>query len=236
MAAEAPNSVNGGIPHSNFYGLDISILFSILQLLISNKLALYTFVSILLSLLFKVCICSIAIWRRLQRRIASQQQNREAQNRRLTKTLLLISTVEILSWLPLTISNLLVIAFEVPVPLAILFSSVVLNYSNFVLNPIIYALRFQEFKQAVSFCYHRSHDTTINVKSSGRNNNTGFNASSISEMQTLGLCCCRRRKSINTRQCGQRNYRAHSLRQTTLSTNSSDLQLAFEQEVMDTRL
>ena len=214
----------------------LAILFSILQLLISNKLALYTFVSILLSLLFKVCICNIAIWRRLQRRIASQQQNREAQNRRLTKTLLLISTVEILSWLPLTISNLLVIAFEVPVPLAILFSSVVVNYSNFVLNPIIYALRFQEFKQAVSFCCHRSHDATINVKSSGRNNNTGFNASSISEMQTLGLCCCRRRKSINTSQCGQRNYRAHSLRQTTLSTNSSDLQLAFEQEVMDTRL
>ena len=42
----------------------LAILFSILQLLISNKLALYTFVSILLSLLFKVCICNIAIWRR----------------------------------------------------------------------------------------------------------------------------------------------------------------------------
>ena len=111
----------------------LAILFPILQLLISNKLALYTFVSILLSLFFTVCICNIAIWRRLQRRIASQQQNREAQNRRLTKTLLLISAVEISSWLPLTINNLLVIAFEVPVPLAILFTSVAVNYSNFVL-------------------------------------------------------------------------------------------------------
>ena len=214
----------------------LAILFSILQLLISNKPAFYTFVSILLSLLLTVCICNIAIWRRFQRRIASQQQNREAQNRRLTKTLLLISTVEILSWLPLTISNLLVIAFEVPVPLAILFSSVAVNYSNFVLNPIIYALRFQEFKQALSFCCHRSHDATMKVESSGGNKNSGFNASSLSETQTLGLCCCRRRKSINTRQCGQRNYRAHSLRLTTLSTTSSDLQLAFEQDVMDTRL
>ena len=94
----------------------LAILFPIPQLLISNKLALYTFVSILLSLLFTVCICNIAIWTRLQRRIASQQQNREAQNRRLTRTLLLISAVEILSRLPLTISNLWVIAFEVPVP------------------------------------------------------------------------------------------------------------------------
>ena len=97
----------------------LAILFPILQLLISNKLALYTFVSILLSLFFTVCICNIAIWRRFQRRIASRQQNREAQNRRLTRTLLLISAVEILSWFPLTISNFLVIAFEVPVPLAI---------------------------------------------------------------------------------------------------------------------
>ena len=206
----------------------LAILFPILQLLISNKLALYTFVSILLSLFFTVCICNIAIWRRFQRRIASQQQNREAQNRRLTKTLLLISAVEIFSWLPLTISNLLVIAFEVPVPLAVLFTCVAVHYSNFFLNPIIYALRFPEFKQALDFCCHRSHDATMNVEVSARNNNVGSNAYRISGMQTLGLCCCRSRNSINTIERGERNYRIHSLRPKTLSTNSSDLQLAFE--------
>ena len=41
---------------------------------------------------------------------------------------------------------------------------------------------------------------------------------------------------MNTCEGGQRNYRAYSLRPTTLSTNSCDLQLAFEQEVKDTRL
>ena len=215
----------------------IAILFSILQLLISNKPAFYTFVSILLIQLFTVCIGNIVIWRRFQRRIASQQQNREAQNRRLTRTLLLLSAVEILSWLPLTISNLLVTAFEVPVPLAVLFTCVAANYSNFFLNPIIYALRFPEFKQALDFCCHRSHDATMNVEEgSARNNNVGSNTYRISGMQTLGLCCCRSRNSMNTREGGERNYRVHSLRPTTLSTNSSDLQLAFEQEVMDTRL
>ena len=215
----------------------LAILFSIPQLLISNKPAFYTFVSILLSLLFTVCIGNIAIWRRFRRRIASQQQNREAQNRRLTRTLLLISAVEILSWLPLTISNLLVIAFEVPVRLAVLFTCVAVNYSNFVLNPIIYALRFPEFKQALDVCcHHRNHDATINVEGRGRNNNVGSNAYRISGMQTLGLCCCRSRNSMNSREGGERNYRVHSLRPTTSSTNSSDLQLAFAQEVMDTRL
>ena len=214
----------------------LAILFSILQLLISNKHGFYTFVSILLSLLFTLCIGNIAIWRRFQRRIALQQQNREAQNRRLTRTLLLISAFEILSWLPLTISNLLVIAFEVPVPLAVLLTCVAVNYSNFFLNPIIYALRFPEFKQALDFCCHRSNDATMNVEGSARNNNAGSNAYRISGMQTSGLCCCRGRNSINTIERGERNYRIHSLRPKTLSTNSSDLQLAFEQEVMDTRL
>ena len=208
----------------------LAILLSILQLLISNKPAFYTFVSILLSLLFTVCICNIAIWRRLQRRIASQQQNREAQNRRLTRTLLLISAVEILSWLPLTISNLLVIAFEVLVPLAVLFTCVAVNYSNGK------RLRFPEFKQALEVCCHRNHDAMINVEGSGRNNNVGSNAYRFFGMQTLGLCCCRSRNSMNTREGGERNYRVHSLRPATLSTNSSDLQLAFAQEVMDTRL
>ena len=214
----------------------LAILSSILQLLISNKPTLCTFVSILLSLLFTACSCNIAIWRRFQRRIASQQQNREAQNRRLTRTLLLISAIEILSWLPLTISNLLVIVFEIPVPLAVLFTFVAVNYSNFFLNPIIYALRFPEFKQALDVCCQRSHDATIKVEGSGRNNNVGYNAYRISGMQTLGLCCCRLRNSMNTIEGGERNYRIHSLRPKTLSTNSSDLQLAFEQEVMDTRL
>ena len=150
--------------------------------------------------------------------------------------MLLISAVEIFSWLPLTISNLLVIAFEVSVPLAILFTSVTVNYSNFVLNSIIYALRFPEFKQALDFCCHRRHNATMNVEGSARNTNTGSNTSRISEMQTVGLCCCRLRNSMNTREGRKRNYRAHSLRPTTLSTNSCDLQLAFEQDVMDTRL
>ena len=119
---------------------------------------------------------------------------------------------KILSWLPLTISNLLVIAFEVPVPLAILFTSVAVNYSNFVLNPIIYALRFPEFKQALDFCCHRSHDATMNVEGSGRKNNIRSNTSRISEMQTVGLCCCRLRNSMNTCEGGQRNYRITGFR------------------------
>ena len=39
----------------------LAILFSILQLLISHKIAFYLFVSILLSLLFTVCIGNIAV-------------------------------------------------------------------------------------------------------------------------------------------------------------------------------
>ena len=83
----------------------------------------------LISAAFITCERFYAVYWPLKHRILSMGAYHTAifiaQNRRLTKTLLLISTVGILSWLSLTISNPLVIDFEVPVSLAILFTSVV---------------------------------------------------------------------------------------------------------------
>ena len=181
----------------------LAILVSILENFISQKLAFYIFLSILLTSLFIVCCCNIAIWRKFQQRIASQQQNRAAQNQRLTKTLLFVSAVALLSWLPLTICNILVTVLEIQMPLRILFMAVVLNYLNFLLNPIVYALRIPEFRQAMAFC------------------------------------CVRRPVSIN-RKGDRRNKKAASLTPvtplTTSSTDPSHLELAFEQEVLDTKL
>ena len=130
----------------------LAILVFIFQLLISNKLAFYTLISIWLTFLLIVCCCNIAIWRKFQQRIASQQQNRAAQNQRLTKTLVFVSAVALLSWLPLTICNILVMVFQIQVPSSISYIAVVLNYLNFLLNPIVYALRIPEFRQAMPFC------------------------------------------------------------------------------------
>ena len=76
--------------------------------------AFYLQISFYLIPILIECGCNMGIWRTFQRQsIALQQQNRVSQNQRLTKTLLLVSTVALLSWLPLTISFLLTTVIKV---------------------------------------------------------------------------------------------------------------------------
>ena len=57
----------------------------------------YTIVVVIIT-----CAFNIAIWRKIKhRRVASQQQNKETQNVRLTKTLMFASILALVCWLPL---------------------------------------------------------------------------------------------------------------------------------------
>ena len=100
--------------------------------------------------------CNIIIWRTFQRQsIALQEQNRVLQNQRMTKTLLLVPTVALLSWLPLTICFLLTRVIEVLMPFHIFLIAVFLCYSNSFFNPLVCALRIPEFRQALVLWYFR---------------------------------------------------------------------------------
>ena len=69
---------------------------------ISLRHAVYIWSPYILILLFSVCGCNIGIWRKFQHgSVPSQQQNRALRNKRLTKTLLFVSVLALLSWLPL---------------------------------------------------------------------------------------------------------------------------------------
>ncbi len=80
----------------------------------------------------------------------------------------------------------------------------ILNYSNSFVNPIVYALRIPEFKQA------------------------------------LVLCCLGREAAINGEGDERRNNATAAVTPATqlriLRTDPSHINLAFEQEVMDTKL
>ena len=143
----------------------LAILVSIIAVLFyeynSFKVATLSWMSFPLSFLFIVCACNISIWRKVRmRNITLQQQNRAAsQNQRLTNALLFVSAISVLSWLPLVIVNYLVFVQGLDIPRRFLFVDIIniLNLSNSILNPFVYALRIPEFRQAlrVSCCSQR---------------------------------------------------------------------------------
>jgi len=113
-------------------------------------------ISYVITLLFIICGCSISIWRKFHHgSLLSQQQNRASQNKRLTKTLQFVSILALLSWLPLLIMNILAYVLEVSITWRFPLIATFLNFSNAFLNPVVYAFRFPEFRQALSSCCFR---------------------------------------------------------------------------------
>ena len=171
----------------------------------SNKLVVNSALSLfVLTLLIIVCGLNIGIWRRFhQGSMALQQQNRVLQNKRLTKTLSFVSIIACLSFLPINIS-FLISFFKVFIPSKLYLMTTFLCYSNSFFDPLVYALRIPEFKQA------------------------------------LRLCCFRRRAVMNWQGNEGRDNRAAALAPVTqlrtLPTDLCHLQLAFKQEIIDTKV
>ena len=175
----------------------------------SFKTAALSWMSFPLSFLFIVCGCNISIWRKVRKRnIALLQQNRAAfQNQRLTKTLLFVSAISVLSWLPLVVVNYLTVVQEVGGVITDLIVGIIniINLSNSILNPFVFVLRIPEFRQALSLCFSRRQAEVNRPGMEGRENM----AAVLTPVQ-------------------------HEM--TTLQPDSSQVQQTFEQEMIDTKL
>ena len=128
----------------------ISTLFSTTRFLFSFKLSMYYWIPCVLIITFIICGCNIGIWRKFRRgNNASQQQTRNSRNRRLTKTLLFVSILDLLCWIPLVILSGLMFVYDVQIPYKFYHLVNLINFSNSFANPIVYALRIPEFKEAL---------------------------------------------------------------------------------------
>ena len=171
---------------------------------ISYNHAVYVWAPYTFILTLFICACNIGIWRKFQHgSVAFQQENRASQNKRLTKTLLFVSVLALLSWLPLIIGHTLD-ALYVSIPWRYRIIASILNYSNSFVNPIVYALRIPEFKQALSLCCLRR-EAPMNGDGAKRGNNTVAKGTRATQLRTL-------------------------------RADPTHLQLAFYQEVTDTKL
>ena len=192
--------------------LSFSAVYMALLSFRSRRQAIYTWIPYALIVGSIICSCNIGVWIKFRRgRLPSQQQmNRCIQNKCLTKTLLLVSILSLLSWLPLSIVIFFIVSVDYisPGTLIIYYFTVLLNYSNSFINPVVYALRIPEFKKALSeYCFGRSTtamDIDINIK-----------------------------RSIT-----RRSKRALTLISmlAAMKNSPSQMQLTFEQEVVDTKL
>ena len=131
----------------------LSTILYLLSVFTSIRSALYVSVLVLLGLTVIICVCNIAIWRNFKHQsIDSQHRNGASRNRRLTKTLLLVSILALLCWLPLIILNILIFITKTSIPWKFYFMVNILNYSNSFVNPIVYVFRIPEFQQALRLC------------------------------------------------------------------------------------
>ena len=134
----------------------ISALFITANLLFSFKCFMYYWMPYVLIMTFIICGCNVGIWGKFRRGIiASQQANRNSRNKRLTKTLLFVSILALLCWIPLVVLNGLIFVYDVQIPLQFYGLANLINYSNSFANPVVYTLRIPEFREALFFCCSR---------------------------------------------------------------------------------
>ena len=131
----------------------ITALFSTTHLLFSFKSSMYYWMPYVLIITFIICGTNIGIWRKFRSgNIASQQQNRSSRNKRLTNTLLFVSILALVCWIPFVILNGLISFFDVQIPYKFYDMVNFINYSNSFANPVVYALRIPEFREALVLC------------------------------------------------------------------------------------
>ena len=154
----------------------VSAVFNPVKYLISDKAAIYAWMSFPLLFLFIVCACNIGICRTFhKRKVSPQQGNRASQSQRLTVTLLLVSTTSLLSWLPLVTANYTFYGQNITTPKKRLIYDIIniLNYSNYFVNAVVYSLRIPEFRQSLVLCFTRR-QTVINRGQHEGRDNRGF--------------------------------------------------------------
>ena len=139
-----------------------------------------------------ICGCNIAIWRKFQHgslAAGSQQQNRDLQNKRLTKTLGLVSFLALFCWLPYVIVFSVIYSLnqDVVIPWRYLLIISFVNYSNAIVNPVMYAFRIREFRQALALCCQIRRRAPVNTENLERRNNKAANLRTPTQLRTLQI-------------------------------------------------
>ena len=144
------------------YGLVIAFIYlsaickSIIKAVTNWPFSFIWVISSYSGLLVLMCICYISIY--IKVRWSRQHQLNGAaglRERKLTRTLFLVTIASLLTFLPIVIVNIFLHILSFSTPLTITGTIVTLFFANSLINPILYAVRMPEFRAGISkmvFC------------------------------------------------------------------------------------
>ena len=155
-----------------------SFVSSIITLLLWFKLgkyACYVWMTYALTMLSIVCGSNIVIRRRSRQRATIVSSHNTLSIKSLTHTLLFVSFLALVFWIPLVIMNFLSLVCEISASWLSFAHNIanVLNYCNSCVNPMVYAYRVPEFRQASRLCCL---DKGVEVERNGKNTASTFQA------------------------------------------------------------
>ena len=107
--------------------------------------------------IFIICVSYASIAVKFSRGNHPQNHGAASRERKLTKTLFIMTVVSLLLWLPFTIFHLLPVNSFLPwwVDFRLFFASSVLFFANSLVNPILYAIKMPDFKRALVSLFRR---------------------------------------------------------------------------------
>ena len=134
------------------------------------KVFFYFIIFFIFSSLLVICVAHVLIWvkvalqkddiprRRSKCNEEMRQTKKKAQERNLLTTLLIVTLVFVLTWVPFYILNIVVFfhpEFNFRIPFEVFFFTKLLHYSNSLANPIVYSIRIPRFNRSLRRCFRR---------------------------------------------------------------------------------
>ena len=143
-------------------------LFTVFLLQFSSLVALDSSLCLFfVSVLLIISGLNFGVWRKIQQHPVLHHQNRALQKRHLTKTLLLVSLIALGSWLPPLVYNLIAfLGYRISNNISLI-TSFIFFFNSFI-NPILYALRIPDFKEALSLCCFTRREVIRSQENAGR--------------------------------------------------------------------
>ena len=117
--------------------------------------------------LFVICVSYASIFVKISCGAHPQRHGATSIERKLTKTLFIVTLVSLLMWLPITIYSLLLATFQSFLPSRVilhLFQAFTALFSaNSLINPILYAIRMPDFKRALISLFRRRQQRQVEI-------------------------------------------------------------------------